>query len=57
MMATVETAGKSEPRERMTKLRELREANEARLEKLEVSVKAKIVADYNLRLKRLGAQQ
>jgi len=57
MMATVETAGKSEPRERMTKLRELREANEARLEKLEVLVKAKIVADYNLRLKRLGAQQ
>ena len=57
MMATVETAGKSEARERMTKLRELRESNEARLEKLEVSVKAKIVADYNLRLKRLGAQQ
>ena len=57
MMATVELAGKSEPRERMTKLRELKEANEARLERMDVSLKAKIVADYNLRLKRLGAQQ
>lgn len=57
MMATVETAGKSEPRERMTKLRELKEANESRLERIDVGIKAKIVADYNLRLKRLGAQQ
>lgn len=57
MMATVETAGKSEPRERMTKLRELKEANEDRLNHIDVGIKAKIVADYNLRLKRLGAQQ
>lgn len=57
MMATVEMAGKSEPRERMTKLRELKEANESRLERIDVGIKAKIVADYNLRLKRLGAQQ
>ena len=57
MMATVETAGKSEPRERMTKLRELKEANEDRLSRIDVGIKAKIIADYNLRLKRLGAQQ
>ena len=57
MMATVETAGKSEPRERMTKLRELKEANEDRLSHIDVGIKAKIIADYNLRLKRLGAQQ
>ena len=57
MMATVESAGKVEPRERMTKLRELKQANEARLERMDVSLKAKIIAEYNMRLKRLGAQQ
>lgn len=42
-------------RTKMTKLRELREANEAQFEKLDVQHKAALVADYNLRLKRLGA--
>ena len=57
MMGKIEGSAKIDVRERMTKLRELREANEQRLEKMDVSVKAKLVADYNLRLKRLGAQQ
>lgn len=42
-------------RTKMTKLRELREANEAQFDKLDVQHKAALVADYNLRLKRLGA--
>jgi hypothetical protein len=42
-------------RTKMTKLRELREANDAQLDKLDVQHKAALVADYNLRLKRLGA--
>ena len=57
MMGKIEGSAKIDVRERMTKLRELREANEQRLERMDVSVKAKLVADYNLRLKRLGAQQ
>jgi hypothetical protein len=57
MMGKIEGSAKIDVRERMTKLRELREANEQRLEKMDVSVKAKLVADYNLRLKRLGVQQ
>ena len=57
MMGKIENSAKLEVRDRMTKLRELREANDSRLEKLDVAIKAKIVADYNLRLKRLGAQQ
>lgn len=42
-------------RTKMTKLRELREANDAQVDKLDVQHKAALVADYNLRLKRLGA--
>lgn len=42
-------------RTKMTKLRELREANDAQLDKIDVQHKANLVADYNLRLKRLGA--
>lgn len=42
-------------RTKMTKLRELREANDPQLDKIDVQHKAALVADYNLRLKRLGA--
>lgn len=42
-------------RTKMTKLRELREANDPQLDKIDVQHKANLVADYNLRLKRLGA--
>lgn len=60
MKGTIELRDKVEKsamaqRTKMTKLRELREANEAQLDKLDVQHKAALVADYNLRLKRLGA--
>lgn len=43
-------------RTKMTKLRELKEANEDQVNKLNPEHKAKLVGDYQLRLKRLGAQ-
>lgn len=44
------------PRTKMTKLRELREANEDQVNKINPEHKAKLLGDYQLRLKRLGAQ-
>lgn len=60
MNATLELRDKVEKstlaaRTKMTKLRELREANDAQIDKIDVQHKANLVADYNLRLKRLGA--
>jgi hypothetical protein len=60
MNATLELRDKVEKstlaaRTKMTKLRELREANDAQIDKIGVLHKAALVADYNLRLKRLGA--
>ncbi len=43
-------------RTKMTKLRELREANEDQVNKINPEHKAKLLGDYQLRLKRLGAQ-
>jgi hypothetical protein len=43
-------------RTKMTKLRELREANEEQVNKINPEHKAKLLGDYQLRLKRLGAQ-
>jgi hypothetical protein len=43
-------------RTKMTKLRELKEANEDQVNKINPEHKAKLVGDYQLRLKRLGAQ-
>jgi hypothetical protein len=43
-------------RTKMTKLRELNEANEQIMLKIEPENRSKLVADYTLRLKRLGAQ-
>ena len=43
-------------RTKMTKLRELREANEDQVSKINPEHKAKLLGDYQLRLKRLGAQ-
>jgi hypothetical protein len=42
-------------RTKMTKLRELREANDGQIEKIELVNKANLIADYSIRLKRLGA--
>jgi len=61
MKGTIELRDKVEKsamaaRTKMTKLRELREANDAQIDKIDVQHKANLVADYNLRLKRLGAQ-
>ena len=41
--------------EQVKKIRELREANDEQIDKIDVQHKANLVADYNLRLKRLGA--
>ena len=43
-------------RAKMTKLREIKEANEAQVNKLNPEHKAQLLGDYQLRLKRLGAQ-
>lgn len=43
-------------RTKMTKLRELREANEEQTKKLEIHHMTALLSDYQLRLKRLGAQ-
>lgn len=43
-------------REKMTKLREIKEANEDQVNKINPEHKAKLLGDYQLRLKRLGAQ-
>ena len=60
MKGTIELRDKVEKsslatRTKMTKLRELREANDEQIDKIDVQHKANLVADYNLRLKRLGA--
>jgi len=43
-------------RTKMTKLRELREANDDQINKIKPEHKAQLLGDYQLRLKRLGAQ-
>lgn len=43
-------------RTKMTKLRELKEANEDQVNKINPEQKASLLGDYQLRLKRLGAQ-
>lgn len=43
-------------RTKMTKLRELREANDDQISKINPEHKAKLLGDYQLRRKRLGAQ-
>ena len=43
-------------RAKMTKLREIKEANEDQVNKINPEHKAKLLGDYQLRLKRLGAQ-
>lgn len=43
-------------RTKMTKLRELREANDDQISKIKPEHKAKLLGDYQLRRKRLGAQ-
>jgi len=58
LMKRVEDSAKiPDPRDKMTKLREIKEANEAVLDKVDVAVKAKLTSDYQLRIRRLGAQQ
>jgi len=55
MMNSLETSDKYETRMKMTKMREFKEANQAIIEQLGHGEKALLDADYNLRLKRLGA--
>ena len=55
MMGSLETSDKYETRMKMTKMREFKEANQAVIEQLGHGEKALLDADYNLRLKRLGA--
>lgn len=50
-------AGKVEPRERMTKLRELREVNEDTLKRIDPAARLRHTASYSKRLKALGASQ
>lgn len=58
LLKRVEDSAKiPDPREKMTKMREIKEANEAMLDKLDAGQKAKAVSDYQLRIRRLGAQQ
>ena len=58
LMKRVEDSAKiPDARDKMTKLREIKEANEAVLDKVDVAVKAKLTSDYQLRIRRLGAQQ
>lgn len=58
LMKRVEDSKKiADPRQKMTKLREIKEANADVLERLEPVSKAKVVGDYQLRIRRLGAQQ
>jgi hypothetical protein len=61
MKGTVELREKVEKsamaaRTKMTKLRELKEANEEQTKKLEIHHMTALLSDYQLRLKRLGAQ-
>jgi len=48
-------AGKAAPRDRMTKLREFREVNEKNLKRVDVARKARHMANYQQRLRALGA--
>lgn len=58
LMKRVEDSAKiPDAKAKMTMLREIKEANAAMLDKLDVVVKSKITSDYQLRLRRLGAQQ
>lgn len=56
MMAKVENGKGLLARAKMTKLRELKEANGTQLERLDAGLRAKVIAEYGLRIKRLGAQ-
>lgn len=61
MIGTIELRDKVEKsqmanRTKMTKLRELREANEGQTQMLEIHHRTSLLSDYQLRLKRLGAQ-
>lgn len=56
MRDAIEKSDKMSARLKMTKLRELKEANESQIDKLDTAVRAKLVSDYGLRLKRLGSQ-
>ena len=56
MLNNIEESDKFETRAKMTKMREFKESNEKVLETLDHGQKALADADYNLRLKRLGAQ-
>lgn len=47
----------ADPREKMTKLREIKEANATILDRLEPVAKAKVAGEYQIRIRRLGAQQ
>jgi len=57
LMDRIESSKKiADAREKMTKMREIKDWNKAMLDKLNAGAKAKVVADYQLRLRRLGAQ-
>lgn len=53
----VARAGKAEPRQRMTKLRELREANAKTIERIDTVKRLRHTANYQRRIKALGATQ
>lgn len=50
-------AGKAEPRDRMTKIRELRECNDMVMHKVDAAVRVMHTANYSKRLRALGASQ
>jgi len=54
MLNKIESS-KMATRAKMTKCRELKEANQSTIDKLHAGQKAKALADYTLRIKRLGA--
>lgn len=53
----VARAGKAEPRQRMTKLRELREVNKQTLDRIDTVKRLRHTANYSKRLAALGASQ
>lgn len=55
MMGQVETSSKYPAREKMTKLKELREANEDTWQIIDATIRSKLLSDYQLRLRRMGA--
>jgi hypothetical protein len=54
MLEKIESS-KMATRAKMTKCRELKEANQDTIDSLHAGQKAKALADYTLRIKRLGA--